>query len=273
MRNFLTIVALATCLLGGYGNASAANPTTAMTDSIGDQSKNTRGIGSLLGSFLGGAPSKKAEVKQDTVSTPQKSDAKDAVGNLIGSFLGDTKGETGGKDGKIGDVIGSIFNGIAGNKLSAEMLVGTWSYTSSKCVLKSDDIVKKLGSEAMVAPIEKKLNNYLAMAGFKPGSFSYTFKEDGTFTANLSGRPIKGKYTLDLENKTITLNFFSLVKTTQTLTVVNNKLGMVHDADKLLALVRAIASKSKTTTIKSLNSILSAYDGLQIGMEFDKDMK
>ena len=280
MRKILTFLALATCLSCGYGTADAANIYSAVNDTVPENNqsagKSGKGLGGILGSFLGGGAKEHGGVsvqQNDSDKVCTSPNAKDALGGILGSVLGGAKGQSGDQAGKVGEIVGSIFNGIANSKLSAEMLVGTWDYTSSKCVLEADDIVKKLGSEAMVAPIEKKMNEYLAKAGFRPGNFSYTFNEDGTFTANLNGRPMKGKYTLDVENKTLQLNFFRVVKTTLSLTVVNQQLGMLHDADKLLDLVCGIASKSSSTSVKSLNTILSKYNGLQVGMEFKKKVQ
>ena len=286
MKTFMMTAALAACLLGGHGVANAADVYTCVNDTVPekkeDAQKNGRGLGGLLGSFLGGMKGNNAKGNdaktQDTtteqVENPGKSNqhsaAKEAIGGILGSVLGGNNGQNGGNGGKVGDVLGSIFNELPANKLSAEMLVGTWDYSSSKFVLKADDIVKKMGSEAMVAPLEKKMNGYLARVGFKPGSFSYTFNADGTFTAVLNGRPMKGNYILDVENKTLQLNFFKVVKTNLSLTVVNQQLGMLHDADKLLDLVRGIAAKSSSSSVKGLNTILSRYNGLQIGMEFQK---
>lgn len=215
-----------------------------------------------------------------------RSEEQEKLAGLLGSLLG--KGATGAKEhgdtipprageqsseqsGKrgVGDWLGTLLGDTALGKLTPQKLSGTWGYMSTKCIFKSDNVVKKVGSEVMAAPLEKKLNDILAKVGMKEGSYSLTFNEDGTFRSELSGHPLSGKYELDEANKTVTLLYLGgLLKTTMEVSLVNRRLSLVYEADKLLLLLETISSKSGARLTKGAGALLGSYDGMKLGLEF-----
>ncbi|MBR6482987.1 MAG: DUF4923 family protein, partial [Bacteroidaceae bacterium] len=121
------------------------------------------------------------------------------------------------------------------------------------------------GGEIAASQVESKLATYLGKVGIKPGSCSYTFNNDGTYTAKL------GKYTLDTANKTITMTYLNDMATTQPKVVMTgNSISLLYDADKLMTILNKVSSASSNSTLNTLSSLLSNYNGLLIGMQLQK---
>ena len=54
--------------------------------------------------------------------------------------------------------------------------------------------------------------------------------------------------------------------------VKNNEGGIsiLFNADKLLDMVNLISSKTSSTSIRSISSLLGSYDGIKVGMNLEK---
>lgn len=203
-----------------------------------------------LSALVGGLPTANANSQQTT-----EVDQKPALGNGGGSFL----------ENLLGNVLGSS------KKLSKESILGTWNFQGSACVFETENLLMKAGGELAAAKLEEKVNAAMQRVGIKPGSCSYTFNEDGTFNSVMLGRTLKGTYKLDAENKKITMFYLGgIMQSTAQVVLVNNKLSLLYDSDKLLKVVNTVSALSGSTAVKALAQILNAYDGMLIGMELSK---
>ena len=100
-----------------------------------------------------------------------------------------------------------IIEGVTGVKLSKGDIKGTWSYTGSAVKLESSDLIKSATASVAATQVEKKLDEYLGKIGLKNGAFSFTFKDDNTFTTTVKGKSFNGTYTLSEDGTTITLKY------------------------------------------------------------------
>ena len=208
----------------------------------------TTGSGSALSALAGNLSANK---NQETTEVAQKP----ALGQGSGSML----------ENLLGNILG------ASKKLSKEAIVGTWNFQSSACVFESKNLLMKAGGEVAAAKLEEKVNAALQKVGITPGSCSYTFNADGTFTSVMFGRTLKGTYKLDAENKKITMFYLGgIMQSTAQIVLVNNKLSLLYDSDKLLKIVNTMSTFSGSTAAKALAQILNAYDGMLIGMDLTK---
>ena len=114
------------------------------------------------------------------------------------------------------DILGKVANNstvneivekVTGVNLSKGDIKGTWNYTGSAVKLESEDILKTAAAGAAATQIEKKLDEYLAKAGLKTGTFSFTFNEDNTFATTVKGKSFNGTYTLSEDGTTINLKY------------------------------------------------------------------
>lgn len=177
------------------------------------------------------------------------------MGNGTGSIL----------ENLLGDVLGSS------KKLSQKSIIGTWNFQGSACVFETENLLMKAGGEVAATKLEEKVNAAMQRVGIRPGSCSYTFNEDGTFKSVMLGRTLSGTYKLDAANKKITMFYLGgIMQSTAHVVLVNNKLSLLYDSDKLLKVVNTMSTLSGSTAARALSQILNAYDGMLVGMELSK---
>ena len=184
---------------------------------------------------------------QQTTTSSQTTDLiSTGISNLLGSILGNTT-------------------------LSQKDIIGTWHYSSADCVFESENFLMKAGGEVAAAKVEEKINATLTKLGLTGEQITFTFNADNTYTASIKGRVIQGNYSLDVENKKLTLTYLNGLGTiTPQIAKTGNKMSLLYDADKLLKFLTTISAVSNNSTLKSLSTLLESYDGMLIGWELQK---
>ncbi len=194
-----------------------------------------------------GAPGTTGQTTQTAKSSTSSSAAGGALGALLGNILG--------------------LNG----KLTQADLIGTWTYEAPKCMFESENFLKKAGGEVAAAKVEKKLAEQFTKVGIKPGISKYTFAEDGSYQMTIGSRTISGTYTFDAETQKITMRgTLGFLSSSAWVEKSGNKLSVLYDADKLLAIVSGLGAMSNNSAISGLSSLLGSYDGMKIGFKLSK---
>ena len=239
-----------------------------------------QGLGSILKSIFGGG--NKTEQTSTTTTTEQTSSSDTgtmSVGDLSGILsgvlgaLGGASGQTTddgqavSNDGVVSGILGSILDAFT--TVNENKLYGTWNFKGSAFVFESDNVLATLGSDAVAKQVAAKVDSYLAKVGVKPGACSITFNEDGACTFNVGARGINGTYVYDAQAKTIAFTF-GLIKTTAYTVYEQNTLNIVFQSNGLLKILKAVCAASSNSTLKLLNTLLTQYNGLRIGMAFTK---
>ncbi len=170
-------------------------------------------------------------------------------------------------------LLAGLLSGLLGssNELSNATLAGTWKYAGTACVFESENLLLKAGGAVAANKITEQLDQNLEKIGIKAGNSSFTFNEDGSYTAKIAGRSLNGKYTLDAENKSIEMTYLAgLGKLTARITKSGNSVKLLFESDKLLQLLQGISALSGSTAGNTLSSLISSYDGLYIGLQLEK---
>lgn len=197
--------------------------------------------------------------------------AQSFLSNLLGKLKGTSSTESTTTENIVTNVLGSLLSNSV--QLSKSTIKGTWSYTGAACILESDNALAQIGGTVATSKIEEKMNTYLAKVGVKEGTCSFTFAENDTCTFKVGSREIKGKYTLDSENKTIQFSFLQGHFTSTAHVAYNvSTLNIVFNADKMLSLVQKVAptAASYSTTLATLATMLESYKGMMLGMKLKK---
>ena len=111
--------------------------------------------------------------------------------------------------------------------------------------------------------------------GFKEGS-SYTFNADSTYSATIGSRTVNGTYSYNADAKELTLKTRLGLKVTVIVSkgLIGNTMSLLFKADKLMSLAQtitgAVAGSSSNAAVSTANSLLSQYDGLQLGISLKK---
>ena len=181
----------------------------------------------------------------------QAQDAKDIINGVLGNSSN--------------DVVSNLTTVFSKNKqATADKIIGTWAYTEPAIVFTSDNLLAKVGSKIAANKLENKLQEYLTRYGIKPGAFTMTFNQDGTFTETLNGKTSKGKWTVKDSKLQLTI---AGIKALNVTTQIDGKdLQFVTDATKLLNLFKTLGAKSSNSQIKTVTSLMKSINGMQAGI-------
>lgn len=182
----------------------------------------------------------------------------------------------------LGDVLGSVLNNQQSGGLvqglttvfssdkqaTAEKIIGTWTYTEPAIVFTSDNILAKAASKIAANKVESKLQEQLSKYGIKPGAFSMTFNEDGTFTETMKGKTSQG--TWQVKDSKLILSIVGVKALTITTQIDGKDLQFVTDATKLLNLFKTLGAKSSNSSIKTVASLMKSVKGMQAGITLRK---
>ena len=155
------------------------------------------------------------------------------------------------------------------DKVTAEDLVGTWTYSEPVLVLESDQVLGKIGGAVMAQTAEKKLSSVMEKIGVKPGVVKMTFNSDGTYTCELNGHTIRGTY--EVQDAILTLKKLNFTALSANVKKTGNSLQLAVQADKLLTLVSSLMSiVPEDGMLSTVTSLFKSYDGMQVGVKFEK---
>ncbi len=181
-------------------------------------------------------------------------------------------------DGILGNVLGSSLTDDAVSGLTtvfsskkqatAQNLIGTWTYKEPAIVFTSDNLLTKAASKIAANKVEDKIQEQLSKYGIMPGTFSITFKDDGTCTEVINGKTMNGKWSVADSKLKLTIGG---VKALSITTQVDGKdMQVVTDATKLLNLFKTLGAKSSNANIKTVASLMKSVKGMQAGITLRK---
>ena len=190
--------------------------------------------------------------------------AQSDLGNILGNVLGAATNNSSG-----GDLVSTLTSVFSSDKqASKNNIIGTWSYTEPAIVFTSDNFLAKAASKVAANKLENKLQTYLTKYGIKPGTFSMTFKEDGTYTRTLNGRTAQGTWTVKDSKLLLTI---AGIKTIAITTQIDGQdMQFVTDATKLLNLFKSFGAKSTNANIQTITSLMKSINGMQAGITLHK---
>ena len=181
--------------------------------------------------------------------------------------LGDVLNAIGSQQGSnVAQGLTSVFS--SSKQATAEKIVGTWNYTEPAIVFTSDNILAKAASKIAANKVEGKLQEQLSKYGIKPGSFTMTFNEDGTFSETLKGKTTKGRW--EVKDSKLILSVVGVKAISITTQIDGKDLQFVTDATKLLNLFKTIGAKSSNSSIKTVASLMKSVNGMQAGITMRK---
>lgn len=184
----------------------------------------------------------------------------------------------GGILGNLGN-LGNVLTNAAGAIYSGPVsLNGTYSYNGIAVSVTSSEggIISNLAGSAVTSGIESKADEYLAKIGVKPGAMTWTFNNtDNTFTLNVGGISIPGKYKVGDGEKTVTLTFgksFQFLDMPGTLESTMSGARMTFTSAKAMAFFKKLASalSQSSSQISSIAKLADGYDNYRIGFKLSK---
>lgn len=197
-----------------------------------------------------------------SLSAQASGDLKDIL-NAVGSK---TSGNGSGALGALGNVINNL---TATSEFELTDLQGTWNYQSPAVTFQSDNALQKVGGVAAAATIEEKIKPYYEKAGIT--SLVLIVEQDLTFTMKLKRGTLKGTITKD-EKGNLEFNFsafgkIKLGKISAFATKAGDTLNLTFDVSKLVSIMKTVASTANISSLNTITSLLSSYDGIYAGFK------
>lgn len=172
--------------------------------------------------------------------------------------------------------VNKVVNAITNNdaNLTVADLAGTWRYSAPACKFESDDLLKAAGGEMVASTLKDKLDTYYQKAGITSSRVSFTFA-DTTMVMNYGSAKLEGYLVKDEPSGKFVVTFtlvgrIPVMVMDATITKSGNTMEMLFDVEKLVKVLTTIASKTQSTTLQSISSLLDGYDGVLMGFELTK---
>lgn len=170
--------------------------------------------------------------------------------------------------GAIGNIIGNL---TSNNKFTVDDLVGSWTYTGPAVSFASDNALKNIGGAAAATAVETKLEPYYKRLGFTRTTL--TVNQDHSFEMKMGVIQFKG--TIEkTDDGNLKFNFSALGRNLGAVaahaTKSGNTLNITFDSTKMVKMLTTVSSKLNISTLKTLSSLLNAYDGIYMGYKMSK---
>ena len=192
--------------------------------------------------------------------------AQSDLGSVLGNVLGAATGNTSASGGDLISTLTSVFS--SDKQASKNNIIGTWSYTEPAIVFTSDNFLTQAAAKIAANKLESKLQSYLTKYGIKPGKFTMTFNEDGTYTRTINGRTARGTWTVQDSKLMLTIaGIKTIAITTQ---IDGSDMQFVTDATKLLNFFKSMGAKSTNANLQTITSLMKSVKGMQAGITLHK---
>jgi len=176
----------------------------------------------------------------------------------------------------IKDILSGVADAVTGNAATENSIIGKWTYSSPAVRFESDNLLAKAGGTLMTEKIETKLAAYYAKVGIRAGAGTLSLAEDRSFAMTVGKRSLSGTYAFDASTRVLELKFTAASSQMGLGTLKGEaymsggKLQIVFAADKMLSIIKGLASISSSSSLSAISSIAGQYDGMSLGMEFTR---
>lgn len=193
----------------------------------------------------------------------QKDTKTDASSLLSNAIAGNTSQTT-------TDLLGRVLSYLLfGNSISADNIIGTWSYSMPKVIFESENILAKIGSDIASEKIEKNLESQLTRIGFTKGKTTLTFNKDNTCSFTYGNRTYPGTYKFDASSNRLTItDAFGVGSVKCTACKNGNELYLLFDSNKVLSVLNSLSNSLSGNSAAA--SVLGNYKGLKLGWSMTK---
>ena len=166
-------------------------------------------------------------------------------------------------------VVNAISSVIGLDKVKAQNLIATWSYSAPGCAFISENLLAKAGGEVAAVQIEEKLLPYFKQVGISASNTFITFNEDGTFTSKIAGTPFSGNYTFDEATQKITLKGLLLTVNCYA-KKEQNGISILFEAKKLLSVLQTMSAMSGNKDLQTIGDLSKNYEGVRVGFDMKR---
>ena len=169
-------------------------------------------------------------------------------------------------------IVTTVADQATDGQLTRYALVGSWNYTAPGVKFEGEDTLSDLSGAAIESTVAEKLEKAYQAVGIRPGTCSFAFEKDDTFTATFGTQKLGGTYEFDPATHCITLRFakgkFDLGSVPGHAYLSGRELQIVFPITQLVRIVTALGSK--ITSLAALSTLLEKYENVYIGFQFEQ---
>ena len=166
--------------------------------------------------------------------------------------------------------IGHTLSSLLGtDKPTESNLYGTWRYHQPGVAFASNNALASVGGNIAAAEIRSKLKTSYDKAGVKNNNTYFTFNQDKTFTGEIDGKSLNGKWSYDSKNQKIMLQ--TLLFTIPFYTKKTSKgMSFLMESKKLLTFFQTVASFTGNSNLQAISDLSKNYSGVRMGFDMRK---
>ncbi|MFI3298493.1 MAG: DUF4923 family protein [Rikenellaceae bacterium] len=167
------------------------------------------------------------------------------------------------------DVVDQVTDNFT--TLSKTDMAGEWKYNGFASSFESDNLLNQAGGAVVSSQIDAKMDAMGAKIGMNSSTLSFTFTSGDDFSATILSKSLSGTYTLDGSTKEVVLSIkassINLTSLNAQVSKSGDTLYLYFQADKLLELLTKVAGSSSVSSLSTISTLMSSYDGLLLGFE------
>ena len=165
-----------------------------------------------------------------------------------------------------GSVINAITSVIGLDKVSAQNLIGSWTYSGPGCAFTSENLLAKAGGAVAAETCKEKLLPVYNTLGINSNNTQFQFTQDHQFAAKIKGIPLSGSYAFDPSSGTLKLQTM-LFSSNAYITRTTSGLALTFESKNLLKVLQAVAAISGNSTLQTVGDLSKQFDGVRLGFE------
>ncbi|MBQ9586200.1 MAG: DUF4923 family protein [Muribaculaceae bacterium] len=149
---------------------------------------------------------------------------------------------------------------------ACRMVAGEWHYKKPYVHADGSSFIGKLGKPIAKSKLKKNLDKAYKKLKIKNRWNSLTLTADGDWEMRVLGLPLKGRYTYDPENESLTLKWNGIPLKSHAHRD-GKKLYLAFDTDRLLMILHMLSGISSSETLKALSFLSQNFSNVEVGFE------
>lgn len=191
------------------------------------------------------------------------------IGNVLNSTTGTTTSSTT-NEALLSSLLGNVIGQLTSQTSSS--IEGTWVYSAPAVQFESSNFLAQAGGQVAAQTVVSKVQPYFEKMGLTKGKVKVIFNSDKTCSYVFNNTQYSGTYTYDSSTGALVISggTTGVAFPTCYATSTGSQMNVTFKDDKIISLLQNVGAKTTNSTLSSVSSIASMFDGMQIGFQFTK---
>lgn len=159
---------------------------------------------------------------------------------------------------------------MAATQPVGEDFTGIWKYDKPFVDADGTSIMGKIGKPIAKNKLKSKLNKAFKKLKIKERWQELEFDEGGQWRIKILGQSLKGSYTFNPDNESLTLRWRGVPLVKAHYRVNKDRLYLSFDADRLLVFLHFVSGFSDNETLKAISTLSENFNNVMLGFELKR---